>query len=316
MADDMKQQTQDWGNYWQGRAGREGGAALVGVGVETDAEIGAFWAAELEGSPPDSRLLDLACGAGSVGRRAFDAGLSDVSGLDISSEAIRAMQAAFPRAKGFVAPADSTGLTDGSFDIVASQFGFEYANPVDSAGEAARVLAAGGRFIALAHAAGSGIEREVAANGAAAQSILSSGFIASASAVFEADLKDGSDAAFASAAQVFSGPQKEVLELGKTGFSLAANLYQGTQTLYQRRKAYQLSDITQWLSAMEVEIEAYIGRMESMRRAALSRAQAEAVLGALERGGMTPQPLSPFMSKAKGESIGWVIKAANKGERQ
>ena len=312
MADDMKKQTQDWGNYWQGRTGREGGAALAGVGGETDKEIGAFWARELAGCAPNTRLLDLACGAGSVVRRAFEAGVSDISGLDISKEAISAMQAAYPKAKGIVAPADKTGLADGSFDIAASQFGFEYANPQESAREAARILAAGGRFIALAHAKDSGIEREVAANGAAAQSILSSGFIAAASAVFEADLNESSDAVFAAAAKTFSRPQKQVLDLGKTGFSLAANLYQGTQTLYQRRKAYQLSDVTDWLSAMQAEIEAYIGRMESMRRAALSKAQAETVLKALAQGGLTPQPLSPFISKGKGESIGWIIKAVDK----
>jgi len=81
---------QDWSNYWQGRAASEAGAALVGVGVETNQEIG-------------------------------------------------------------------------SFDVVASQFGFEYADPIKAAGEAARLLKPDGQFLALAHSRDSAIEAEVSA---------------------------------------------------------------------------------------------------------------------------------------------------------
>lgn len=305
-------QAQNWGNYWQGRTAEETGAALAGVGVETDAQIGAFWTAELSRCTPGAAFLDLACGAGSVVRRALEAGLTDVSGLDISKEAVAALRAAYPSAVGIVAPADATGLDAGSFDVVTSQFGFEYADPIKAAKESARLLRVNGRFIALTHAKDSGIEREVAANGGAAQAIVDSGFIPTAKAVFDADLNGGSDEAFAAAAKAFSGPQSEVLKLGKAGGSLASNLYQGTQTLYERRKAYTLADITGWLDAMGAEIMAYIGRMDSMQSAALSEAQARGVLKTLAAGGLTPKPLLPFISERSGESLGWIIMATDK----
>jgi len=57
-------QTQDWSNYWQGRVASESGVALVGAGIETDAEIAAFWDGILSDLAQSAKVLDLACGAG------------------------------------------------------------------------------------------------------------------------------------------------------------------------------------------------------------------------------------------------------------
>ena len=306
--------TEDWGNYWQGRAASDAGAALVGVGVETDAEIAAFWTERFKDVPKSARVLDLACGAGSVLRRAKALGLEDVSGVDISKEAIATLKAEFPDVTGFVASADDTGLAAGGFDIVASQFGFEYANAPKAAAEAARLLSKGGQFIALAHSSDSAIETEVARLGGDAKAILESGFISAAQGMFTADMSGASDSVFAAAAAKFAGPQAEVLAIAKRAGGLAAHLYEGTQTLYGKRRAYNLSDIKGWLGGMEDEIKAFVGRMESMQNAALSEAQAKDILSALEQGGLAPQPLERFTSKATGDIIGWVICAADKVE--
>ncbi len=299
----------DWGNYWQGRAASEAGAALVGVGVETDAEIGTFWDSHLSKLSKTARVLDLACGAGSVMRRASAIGLQNLSGVDISEDAIATLKAEFPNAQTVVASAEATGLDDAQFDMVASQFGFEYANPIDAAREAVRLIARGGQFLALAHSENSAIELEVARLGTDAKAIIDCGFIGRACEMFEADKTGASDAVFATSAAAFSGPQAEVLSIAKRAGGLAAHLYQGTQTLYQNRRAYDLSDITGWLEGMRSEIASYAGRMESMRNAALSETGAQAVLSALEIGGLTPRPLEAFVSKTTGDTIGWIIQA-------
>lgn len=298
----------DWGNYWQGRAATEAGAALVGVGVETDEDINAFWSTQLGVLPKTAKLLDLACGAGTVIRQGLELGLKNVTGVDISGDAIKTLKAAYPEAEGVVASADATGLPDASFDVVVSQFGFEYADPIKAAIEASRLLASGGRFTALAHAQNSAIEAEVVQHGTNARDILESGFIDTARSLFIVVMKNGDDAAFAKASQEFSAPQQIVLELAKRTSGLAAHLYEGTQTLYTRRRAYALEDITGWLSGMEAEIKAYVGRMDSMRKAALSANQAEAVLSALQGQGLKPAPLKPFVS-ARGDTIGWALSA-------
>lgn len=301
-------QANDWGNYWQGRAATEAGAALVGVGVETDEDINAFWNLQLGTLPKTAKLLDMACGAGTVIRQAVQLGLTNVTGVDISSHAIQTLKASYPQAKGVVASADATGLPDKSFDAVVSQFGFEYADPIQAAIEASRLLARGGSFTALAHAQNSAIEAEVVKHGTRAHKIIQSGFIEKASALFSAAMSQREGAAFKAAAQEFSAPQQIVLELAKQSKGLAAHLYEGTQTLYTRRSAYSLDDITTWLNGMDAEIKAYVGRMDSMREAALSPEQAQAVLSTLKQQGLSPAPLKPFVA-AKGDTLGWILSA-------
>ncbi len=303
---------QDWGNYWQGRAASEAGTALVGVGVETNAEIAAFWTARFETLPKTARLLDLACGAGSVVRHAAALGLTELTGVDISKDAIATLKSEFPTVTGVVASADASGLPRGSFDVVASQFGFEYADAVKAAADAARLLGTGGQFLALAHSADSAIEAEVSGLGGDAKAVLDSGFISAARDLFFADMSGSSDAVFQTAAQAFAGPQAQVLTIAKKAGGLAAHLYQGTQTLYQQRKRYHLEDVLGWLGGMEAEITAFLGRMDSMQAAALSEAQAKAVVQALEKGGLTAQPLEKFLSPSTGDVIGWIISATDK----
>lgn len=303
---------QDWGNYWQGRAASEAGAALVGVGVETNQEIAAFWTQRLKDIPKTARLLDLACGAGSVVRRAAKLGLTDLSGVDISAEAIQTLKTEFPNVTGIVASADATGLPRAQFDIVASQFGFEYADAAKAAGEAARLINTGGQFLALAHSHDSAIEAEVAGHGRDAKAIIASGFIGAAKTMFHADISGASDAVFHEAAQAFAPPQAAVLEIAKRTGGLAAHLYQGTQTLYQQRKGYSFGDVSGWLNGMESEINAFIGRMDSMQNAALTDADVQAVRRALEQGGLTPQQPKKFISESTGDILGWIISAKNK----
>ena len=302
----------DWGNYWQGRAASEAGAALIGVGVETNQEISAFWTEQLKAFPKTVSLLDLACGAGSVVRRAAALGIEDITGVDISNEAIETLKSEFPDVKGVVASADFTGLPSGRFDIVASQFGFEYADPLKAAGEAARLLKAGGQFLALAHSRNSAIEAEVSGLGGDAKAVIESGFITAASAMFRADMSGASDADFQKAAQAFASPQAEVLAIAKRAGGLAAHLYQGTQTLYQQRRRYNLGDIIGWLNGMEAEINAFIGRMDSMQRAALGDDDVKGILRVLEQGGLKPDPPKMFMSASTNDVLGVVISAAAK----
>jgi len=196
--------------------------------------------------------------------------------------------------------------------MVASQFGFEYADATKAASEAARLLGKGGQFLALAHSSDSAIEAEVSRLGSDAKAIIDSGFIAAAGNMFRADMTGADDNVFGQAAQSFAGPQVEVLTIAKRAGGLAAHLYQGTQTLYERRRGYNLSDVIGWLDGMSAEISAFVGRMDSMQQAALSQTEAQAVLDALEAGGLTPQPLETFTSNTTGDVIGWVICATEK----
>ncbi|WP_371397157.1 class I SAM-dependent methyltransferase [Fretibacter rubidus] len=305
--DNTGSNAQNWGNYWQGRAASEAGAALVGVGVENDAQIAAFWDDVLNGLPKDAAVLDLACGAGSVLRRAKACGLSNLTGVDISPDAITTLKAAFPEVTGVAAPADATGLSDASFDMVASQFGFEYADVSKAATEAARLIKPGGAFVALAHIQTGAIETEVAAQLSDARAITDTAFIPLAKALFKVDMSGGSDADFEAALARFSPAQEQLLTIARRTGGLAEHLYRGTQTLYQGRIGYNLSDINGWLDGMAAEIAAFTGRMDSMRQAALSESEAQSVLDILTRSDMDVTPLDILTLGT--DKVAWIIRA-------
>lgn len=300
---------ENWSNYWQGRTAGESGAALVGVGVENDQDIAAFWDDALSGFEKDAPLLDLACGAGSVIRRAESSGFTDLTGADISDAAIVALKDACPTAKGVVCPANETPFKDGAFKIVASQFGFEYAGAERTASEIARLVAPGGLFVALAHKSGSAIEQEVLSKRAEAQAIKDTGFTEAAKTLFTVDKSGGTDAEFAEANKAFRGPQGALLEIARNTGGLAAHLYQGTQQLYERRQSYDLSDMTGWLDGMAAEVDAYVGRMQSMSDAALTTEALDAVFAVLRQTGLTVLDPETLYSGPQKDPIAWIIKA-------
>jgi len=297
------QNAADWGNYWEGRAAGKAGAALVGVGVESDAELDAFWIKALSERDKASRVLDLATGAGTVLRTAKAQGFEDLTGVDISEAALAALSREVEGVRSVVASVDALPLEDQSFDVVTSQFGLEYAGAMKAAGEAARVVAPGGVFVAVCHLSDGAIAQEVQGKRDAAQAILESGFIERAKAVFAA-----SDAEFAEAAQAFGPAQAQVLGQAKAGDRMAAHLYAGTQQLHERAGAYALEDRLGWLEGMGGEIRAFVGRMESMLEAALNETQVTEMVGVLEAQGLSVK--SPEAMELGGKAAAWVVKAA------
>ncbi len=313
---------QDWSNYWQGRASDE---ALVGVGVEHSEELATFWQGCFEEQDSGVKILDMACGAGSVLRHADSAGYKNLTGVDISKEAIATLETAIPNAKGVVVPVINTGLSNASYDMVVSQFGFEYAGSAKqvlaAAGEMARLVAGGGQFTALCHIEGGGIELECSGHLAHIEAVENTGFIDAAKAVFTAafkvDAQPGQDtmAAYQKTVEQLGGPRgalmawieknRAVSEIAE----LANHLLTGTADMFGRRKAFALSDITGWLDGMSSEINAYKGRMMSMKQAALSESDAGNILSVFEKNGFEVQ--SPEKLYMGGEDIpaAWILRA-------
>ncbi|MCI4643298.1 MAG: class I SAM-dependent methyltransferase [Hyphomonadaceae bacterium] len=306
----------DWGNYWTGRTASEAGAALVGVGIETDTALAKVWARIFTDLPEQTRVLDLACGAGTALKAAEKAGLKDLTGVDIAADAIAALAREIPGAKGVVAPAGDTGLQAGCFDIVVSQFGFEYAGAEPAAKEAVRLLSPSGGFVAIAHLAEGGIARECEARLALLREIGKSRFIPLAQEMFRAvfavsGMSDDSRAianqkvaAFKPAADHLAGL---VQSDGPNG--LVAHLYSGTAQLFERLGAYALADIEGWLTGMQGEIDAYAGRMQSMLDAALDETGAQAVLNIFQTAGFQVQAPEAIDLGREGEPAAWLLKA-------
>jgi len=326
MTDKSKQ---DWGNYWQGRTADSSGEALVGVGIEHNEKLAEFWTECFDGLDKNSKMLDMACGAGSVLRHAKANGFENLSGVDISNDAIAAMQNEFPHAAGVVRSVDATGLAGASYDLVVSQFGFEYAGSnrqvLAAAREMARLVSNNGQFIALCHIKGGGIEQEVNGHLRDIKDMTKLGFIAASKAVFVAlDAAEklptpSTKIAYEKARQALSDPRDELtkwINKGQGGGSeihkLGQHLYSGTVDLFTRRKAFSLTDITNWLDGMQSEIDAYKGRMQSMRQSALSEKDARNILSVFKDAGFETDKPEQFFLTGDKKPAAWVLRAYRK----
>jgi SAM-dependent methyltransferase len=321
-----EQSRNNWSNYWQGRTAEQVGDAMVGVGIERSAELAAFWDGALAGLGKTAKILDLACGAGSVLRHADRLGVGKLTGIDISKDAIEALKRAIPTAKGVVGPVDAMPFEDASFDMIVSQFGFEYAGTQEdrlaTAKEIGRLLKPSGKFVAICHTKDGGIEREVGGHLVAIADLERCGFIEAARDVFktafalDAAPGDETHAAYQEASRKLKAPRDEITAWLKTGLvqddqiqKLGHHLYGGTIDLFNRRKAYALEDIMGWLDGMQHEIDAYKGRMASMQAAALDREGCEAILAVLDAAGFAPAPLEHLFLGSDTEPAAWILKA-------
>ena len=107
------------------------------------------WWAFARSLPHGARVLDLGCGAGAVGRMLL-AARDDlrVTGID----AARVPRSTLPQMElRSEVDMESLPFEDGSFDAVVSQFGFEYSQTDETAGEVGRVLAARADLSFLVH---------------------------------------------------------------------------------------------------------------------------------------------------------------------
>lgn len=97
----------------------------------------------------ETRLLDVGCGSGLALRLAADRGAT-VTGLDASAALLEHARRRIPGAPLVQGELEELPFADGSFDIVTGFNSFQYAaRPAVALGEAARVLAPGGRVLYL-----------------------------------------------------------------------------------------------------------------------------------------------------------------------
>lgn len=304
----IETQKQDWSNYWEGRTASQSGEVFGLVEVETSEELTSFWRSVYQKTPA-KRIVDLACGAGSVLKH-FDASDSrELIGVDISQAALDIAESNVPGLRGVLASAESVPIDDGYADLVVSQFGFEYAGK-DLSSEISRLLKPGGFFIAIAHKKNSSIEQECRRNLVDLNAIEEGAFIEKAKTMigeiiaFERGQSNVKREQLSPRIQDFTDARNKLLPIIQSN-QIAAHLYNGTKQLFERRNAYEFKDIEGWLSGMGDEINAYSGRMLSMIKASLTEQEALQLLA--EIGAPEDSQLETFT--INGDEVGWVLRA-------
>lgn len=305
----------EWQTYWLGR--REAGDEQVYElpGVESDLELGTFWEDRISGVSADARVLELACGAGGVIQHAYRMGYRNLTGLDISDAAIDILKGRFPEVQGVVSSVEAAPLEPESFDLIVSQFGFEYAGPHESAPKVASLLAPGGRFTAIVHMSEGAIAEECRTALQACEAFSATGFIPASMRVFRAqhaaersslpDVQEELKAALAG----LNAPRAAIDELSKTGHALATHTLTGTMLMFQRRQYYTLEDMLDWLQKVHDENLAHADRMQGMLACALTAQDVRAALTRLADEGLKTFPIQAMMQGDPVKSVAWIFDA-------
>ncbi len=161
-------QAKAWTLFWQ----EQGAASRCLADARPDVRylLNDHWAALAATLAPASRILDVGCGAGAVGR----ALLAARPGLRITGIDLAGVPAPGDRRIALLpgTPMEELPFGTGSFDAAVSQFGIEYGDIRAAAAELARVLRPGAPFSCVVHHAGSSVVRRSLARSRALAGLL------------------------------------------------------------------------------------------------------------------------------------------------
>ena len=315
---DSSQVEQSWDVYWHGT----GDVGAYSSGGVNHPAILAFWDEFFQIVKRDyavPAIIDIASGNGAVVERAlgiFADEQVEITCLDVSDAAITNIRNRFPRVRGMVADARSIPLDSGGFDIAVSQFGVEYAGP-EAIDEAARLTAPGGRLALLLHNEQSSIHQECTASLDAILRLQESNFIPYSiemlSAGFEACR--GADRAPYENAATQLAPAVQELEAIMMQYTehvagdTIARLHRDVDRIHRNIQRYEPVEVLDWLSRMDEELDAYAGRMSSMRDCAIDSETFERICAGLRHRDYTIKRAEPLLTPDQGLPLAWVLVA-------
>lgn len=307
-----------WDEYW--RLTPE--AAAHRAGGPQEAALARFWGGILERHAAGGRrILDFACGNGAfttlaeaaAGKRGGDA--ADLFGFDRAPAAVRSFRQRHRGACAVVADARGTPFPDRAFDLVASQFGLEYAG-IESVPEAVRLVAPAGDLALVLHLKGGPLQRECEASARAIGRLEGSRLLERAVEVFRrgasAARGQGSRSEFIRAEERFAAAVREVdAVLDEEGEGVAGGtvhrLYADLAHMHARMGAYDPGEVSRWAGRMGAEIGAYAARMEAMRRAAVDEAWLDDAEARISSAGLTAVTRASIAPEPGGEPFAWAL---------
>lgn len=279
----------NWDNYWQGRASQQSGNALIEVGIEHSHDLKAFWRDIFSNEKKAIKVIDFACGAGSVLKHAQSCGIKDLTGLDVSTQALHVMAQKIIGSKAICSAVDDTPLPADTYDLAVSQFGIEYAGSKGALfkafSEMYRVIKPNGKVIIVAHSLDGLIVEGCRASLEHIRLIEDSAFLETSEEIVQAlhnspgstketELDSLSIKLNKSAKPIMEWLKSfQDLEKEKTKnefIKFAYHLLESSHRLITHHYNYSIEDSLNWYKGIGEELQAYKGRMLSMTKAALS----------------------------------------------
>ena len=307
-----------WRHYW--RENRL--AACVPGNPESAAAIERHWTGFFSELPAGARVLDIATGNGVLlvwaARAARAAGreltLTGIDLADIDPARFLPEHRVDLEAARFIGStaAESLPFDDGSFDVVVSQYGLEYADLGLALSESARVLAAGGQLHWLAHSSDS----VVVAQGRAR--LVDIDLLLAPEGPFAA-MKNYTEARarrrkLNRATRVLTETLRsaEAHCADNPPATLVRQLCGGILDTANHMDRYHPADVEHWLEENLKRLRGQRQRTCDLLSACLSpdrRARVEQVLGSAS---WSDAAISPFDVGDEGESVGWLVHATRR----
>jgi SAM-dependent methyltransferase len=151
---DLNRRREVWGRYWASGALH---SCATSYGADYGGAIAAFWRDVFGSLRPGQRVLDVATGNGALPRLLL-ACRPDVEcdAVDLSPVAPTWVAQLPPATRQRLrfhgnTPAEELPFADGRFDLIVSQYGFEYCRRDDAAAQVRRVLRPAGRVAMVIH---------------------------------------------------------------------------------------------------------------------------------------------------------------------
>jgi ubiquinone/menaquinone biosynthesis C-methylase UbiE len=274
----MKQQDENWSDYWQ----HEGvdGEVFVNKQGGKHPFLAQYWQQQFSTQKPGAKIIDIAAGAGSIYSHLSADHSFELHAADISRDALDLLRQRIPRTITHVCPATSIPLSDHGFDFVVSQFGIEYAG-IEAFAEAGRLVKPSGQLSLLCHYQGGYIDAKNQRMLEGAKIAKYSNFVSDARALITAafNVSGAENADVTKLLDNFTASQQTLENaIKKSPQGVHTHLHSGFKQLYERRSAYDLADITHWLEDMSADIEKNILRLTEMCHAASSKADIKQIV--------------------------------------
>lgn len=293
-----------WSDYWQTESAA--GEVFVDKNGEKHKALGEFWRHCLDSLPEGTSIVDLASGAGSIFADLSRSKQFDLHAADLSPEALSKLKERLPQVQTKVCSASALPYSDGTFDIVVSQFGIEYAGQAGFI-EAARVVKKGGYIHVLCHIEDGYIDSKNKSELHGAQLVKELAFIEKAIAVTDASFQQN-QALLKKTFDQFVAVEPLLADyVNNSTQGIHHHLYHGFKTLFIKREAYSKQDILSWLEGMQKQVDESIIRLSEMRKAASSADDMKEITSKLTAMGMKELKCEPFLLPDHQLPVAWYL---------
>lgn len=301
--------TDKWSEYWQNES--DSGEVFVDKNGDKHQALSAFWKTCLENQPAGNKIIDLACGAGSIFADLPASQHYELYAADLSPDALKHLKQRLPEVHTHVCSADDLPFEDDFFDVVVSQFGIEYAGQGGFL-EAARIVKSGGCLHVLCHIENGYIDSNNRNELDGAKLVKELAFIEKAIAVTSASYATD-NATMKNAFEAFVAVEPLLAKQVNTSErGVHHHLYHGFKSLFVNKSAYTEQDILSWLQDMQNQIDESILRLTEMRKAACSESDMQQIIEQFAVLGMSLVKCEPFMLPEQTLPVAWYLSSVKK----